>query len=187
MIRPSVVTDIPDKLLAISAYGFIKDKIKSIEYEMWYKSAVSNNYGIWIGNGITEQFTMKLSKTPKYLYNDIPENFGYIIKLGIPSLVKLLEIDKVPDDDIEYIKRTIEYLQGYVNTKVIAFSLFPKSNYYEWAIYSTNSYFVNCEALYEKKKQVELVFKIPCIIFTGIEDIADMADIIVKFFSNDTE
>ncbi len=76
------------------------DKIKAIEYESWYRGSVSNNNAIWLGNGITEQFSIKLSKTPKQLYDEIPENFGYIIKLGIPTLIKLIEIDNVDDDVI---------------------------------------------------------------------------------------
>ncbi len=74
------------------------DKIKSIEYEPWYKECVTNNSGIWIGNGISEQFTLKLSKTPKYLYDELQDNFGYVIKRGVPIQIKLIEMEKPPNN-----------------------------------------------------------------------------------------
>lgn len=79
------------------------DKIKSIEYDPWFKECVTVNSGIWIGNGISEQFTLKLTKTTRDLYEPIDNTFGYLINKGVPTLVKLIEIDEIPKDDIEYI------------------------------------------------------------------------------------
>ena len=74
------------------------DKIKKIEFEPWYKSEVNNNFGIYLGNGISEQFTLKLSKTPKYLYDELQDNFGYVIKRGVPIQIKLIEMEKPPNN-----------------------------------------------------------------------------------------
>ena len=68
------------------------DKIKSLEYENWYKATVRSNHGIWIGNGITEQFTLKINKVSKELYEEIPTLFGYYIKGGNYKLIKFVEI-----------------------------------------------------------------------------------------------
>lgn len=64
--------------------------LKKYAYEDWYRNHVINNNGIWIGNGITEQFTIKISKVDKSLYQEIGNNFGYVIINGVPKLVKLI-------------------------------------------------------------------------------------------------
>lgn len=72
------------------------DKFKKLEYDNWYRSIVNANQGIWLGNGIADQFTLKLVKVGKELYQDIGSGFGYNVKRGIPTLVKLID-----DDDSE--------------------------------------------------------------------------------------
>lgn len=56
------------------------DVFKKIEYDNWYKAVVKNNQGIWIGNGITGQYTLKISKITRELQEDVEEGFGYIVK-----------------------------------------------------------------------------------------------------------
>ncbi len=65
--------------------------LKKYEMESWYRDYVMNNQGIWVGNGITDQFVLKLSKTPKYCYDEISLEYGYVVRNGSPTLVKLLE------------------------------------------------------------------------------------------------
>ena len=77
------------------------DNIKQFEYEAWYKSTVTNNYGVWIGDGISDQFTIKLSKNPKYIKEDIGNGFGYSIKKGNPILIKVLSDSVVDNGDID--------------------------------------------------------------------------------------
>lgn len=67
------------------------DKFKKIEYDDWYRNTVNNNRGIWVGDGIANQFAIKLTKTTKELYEEVGNRFGYIIERGIPVLIKLLE------------------------------------------------------------------------------------------------
>ena len=66
------------------------DNFSKMEFESWYKTIVSNNNGIWLGNGIADQYTLKLSKTPKSLYDDVGTSFGYVIKRGVPILTKVI-------------------------------------------------------------------------------------------------
>ena len=78
------------------------DNIKNFEYENWYKTVVSNNHGIWIGDGIADQYTIKLSKNPKYIKDEIGNKFGYSIKKGNPILIKVLsnsDMEDVEDDE----------------------------------------------------------------------------------------
>lgn len=68
--------------------------IKKEEFSTWYKNLMVNNEAIYIGNGLSQQFTIKLTKTPRFLNDVLPENFGYYIKQGIPYTVKLVENSK---------------------------------------------------------------------------------------------
>ena len=67
------------------------DKIKSFGYDEWYKTGVDQSQGIWLGNGIADQYVLKLLSVPRQLRDEIPENFGYIVKNGKTTLVKLIE------------------------------------------------------------------------------------------------
>ena len=67
------------------------DKLKSFAYDDWYKSGVDSSQGIWLGNGVSEQYAIKLSSTPRELREEIGEQFGYVIKNGKAILVKFVQ------------------------------------------------------------------------------------------------
>ncbi len=67
------------------------DKFKKVEYDDWYRATVNNTRGIWIGDGIANQFSIKLTKTTKDLYEEIGNRFGYVVERGNAVLIKLLE------------------------------------------------------------------------------------------------
>lgn len=73
------------------------DKFKKVEYDDWYRATVNNTRGIWIGDGIANQFSIKLTKTTKDLYEEIGNKFGYVVERGTPTLIKLLEEGKEDD------------------------------------------------------------------------------------------
>ena len=66
------------------------DQIKSISYEVWYKNNIDLSAGIWIGNGIANQFTLKVTTNARLLRAEIEPNFGYVIKKGKATLVKFI-------------------------------------------------------------------------------------------------
>lgn len=66
------------------------DKLKGFAYEAWYKNSVDDSQGVWIGNGISDQYSIKLLSTPRELREEIPEGFGYVVKNGKATLVKLV-------------------------------------------------------------------------------------------------
>lgn len=66
------------------------DRLNSIAFEPWFKKQASLSDGIWIGNGITDQYLLKVSKVTNSMYQDIPEDFGYVLTKGKVKLVKLL-------------------------------------------------------------------------------------------------
>ena len=67
------------------------DKLKSFAYDEWYKSSIDTSEGVWLANGISDQYVLKLTSTPRELREEIPENFGYVVKNGKAVLVKLIE------------------------------------------------------------------------------------------------
>ncbi len=72
------------------------DKIRKYEVESWYKNGVNTNEGIWIGNGINEQFSLKINYKSKSLREEISDDFCFVLTRGKPILTKLIE-----DFDIE--------------------------------------------------------------------------------------
>ncbi len=75
------------------------DQVKTCEYNEWFKTSFTTNNGIWVGNGISEQFTLKLGRIPKDLYEELEDDFGYYIKNGFPTLLKLINF--ISDEDNE--------------------------------------------------------------------------------------
>ena len=61
-----------------------------MEYDDWYKGTVQNSYGIWIGNGIADQNLIKTNIGFKKNNNEIPEDYGIVVKNTKTYLVKLI-------------------------------------------------------------------------------------------------
>ena len=66
------------------------NNISSILYEEWFTKQVSLSKCIWIGNGVSEQYHLKVNKITKDMYLDIGNDFGYVINDGMAELTKLL-------------------------------------------------------------------------------------------------
>ena len=64
--------------------------ISGVIYENWYKAHGSETNGIWVGNGITQQYNLKASRVTREMREEIPDNFGYSIVNGKCVKVKLL-------------------------------------------------------------------------------------------------
>jgi len=100
-LMPQVSEDSRDKVRLIMEKGEtafnlsfvivdVVSNIASLSYESWFKARVSLNEGIWMGNGFTDQYQMKVTKITNDMYKDIGDNFGYLITRGKPRLIKLL-------------------------------------------------------------------------------------------------
>lgn len=66
------------------------DNIKGIGYDAWYKNNTDLAEGIWIGNGISNQFTLKVTTSSRILRQELEPNFGYVIEKGKARVIKLL-------------------------------------------------------------------------------------------------
>ncbi len=84
-------------------YSFIfvenANKFKTHEFEEWYKDYITKENGIWVGNGIDNQYLININSRRKDLVNNCGRSFGYVIKDGIAILLKLLEMKENGDDD----------------------------------------------------------------------------------------
>lgn len=56
----------------------------------WYQSYLTSNTGLWLGNGVNEQFVLKNSITGTRLVNMCGTSYGYAFAKGKPYLIKLL-------------------------------------------------------------------------------------------------
>lgn len=86
------ITRLLDKVKLTSNVKFIMvdtiDSIKTISFEAWFKTNVSLSEGIWLGNGIANQFTLKVTTNSRILRAEVEPNFGYVITKGKAALTK---------------------------------------------------------------------------------------------------
>ena len=67
----------------------VPGSLKKYEYEEWYKNGVNTNDGIWIGNGVSGQYSIKLSVQPSGI-NTIENDYAVVIKNGMPTVIKTI-------------------------------------------------------------------------------------------------
>ena len=66
------------------------DKLKQQAYEQWYRDSIDNSNGVWLGNDILEQSSLKLNISPRELREDLGDDFGVLVYKGKPFVIKLL-------------------------------------------------------------------------------------------------
>lgn len=88
------------KKLGIVNFIFVDsvDNIKKFEYETWYKNCVDNSTGIWVGNGINDQYTIKTSMRIDDMKRDVPEGFCFVINKGRVKFVKYVSKFNLKND-----------------------------------------------------------------------------------------
>ena len=67
------------------------EKIKRFAYDSWFKDNYNSNSGIFLGNGVEDQMLINIGKRIPDMKEDVPYNFGFVIKRGTPSYVKFVE------------------------------------------------------------------------------------------------
>lgn len=73
-------------------------RLKNHEYDEWYKHYVDGDSGIYIGNGIDDQFLIQLSDR-KNIVNNCGRSFGYVVNQGIPTLIKLVGMKEQEEEN----------------------------------------------------------------------------------------
>ena len=74
-------------------------KIKNHSYDEWYREYISGDTGIWVGNGITEQYVISTNIKDKNIINRCGESFGYAIRRENATMVKLLGMKENGDEN----------------------------------------------------------------------------------------
>ncbi len=68
-------------------------KIKAYVFEPWYSSMVVNMNGLWIGSGLMDQSIVKVTDMDKKYREKIGYDYGWVIKNGEGTLVKLVSLE----------------------------------------------------------------------------------------------
>lgn len=65
-------------------------QLNSYSYEAWFKQQLNGTDGVWVGDGVADQYLLKINKLTSDLYEEIGNEYGYLINRSRPSLIKLL-------------------------------------------------------------------------------------------------
>ncbi len=95
-------TKILEKAEDIGNYNFIlidnATRFKNHQYDEWYKKYIMGDTGIWLGNGIDDQYLISINSR-RDIVNNCGISFGYAVEQGEITLIKLLGIKEKGDDD----------------------------------------------------------------------------------------
>lgn len=69
-------------------------QMKKHEYDPWYKQHILGADGVWIGEGVADQFAFKINKITSEMYEEVGAHFGYYIYRNRPILAKLLSAEE---------------------------------------------------------------------------------------------
>ena len=104
-LKNQLSIEVKEKLNLILEKGNIKYNIVVIFFEQvknmsmysfdaWYKEHISLGDGIWVGNGITDQYQLKPNTTTSEMREDEPSGFGFGVQNGKAIKIKLLCLEK---------------------------------------------------------------------------------------------
>lgn len=65
-------------------------QFNTYSYDAWYKRQIKGTDGIWIGDGIADQYMLKVNKITSELYEEVGPDYGYVITRNRPALIKLI-------------------------------------------------------------------------------------------------
>ena len=64
---------------------------KKMEYDDWYKNTIDGRTGIWIGENISNQYTLKTNQSIRESQYKIDDNFGFVVENGKYQLIKIVK------------------------------------------------------------------------------------------------
>ena len=73
-------------------------KIKNREYDEWYKNYLTGDSGIWVGNGISDQYLISIDNDEN-IVNNCGNSFGYLIEQEQAQMIKLLGMKEKGDEN----------------------------------------------------------------------------------------
>lgn len=63
-------------------------QISKMTFEDWYKAHCTLSQGVWIGDGVSDQYVLKITKITNELYKEIEQQFGMYINKGKYVMMK---------------------------------------------------------------------------------------------------
>lgn len=63
---------------------------KEFNYQNWYKEHITQAEGIWLGDGLSDQYFLKVNKMSREYYEEIGQLYGYLLAHNKPTLMKVL-------------------------------------------------------------------------------------------------
>ncbi len=70
------------------------NKIKNHEFDTWFRNNYLKDFGIWIGNGIGEQYLISCEISFERTQENLGRTFGYGVKHGETTTIKLLGMEE---------------------------------------------------------------------------------------------
>ena len=96
-LEPNKITELQNKIKEIDNCKAIfvdtSFSLKKLAFETWYIDLVQGNNALWIGNGIMDLGSVKISNFEKKYSAKIDNDFGWLVKNGDGVLVKLVNGD----------------------------------------------------------------------------------------------
>ena len=93
-IDTSKLEDLTNNLKKYERFGIVilddSNKLKDYMYESWFK-VFSPSDGIWIGKGISDQNTLRITNITREMTRDIKNDKGYVISEGSSNLVEFID------------------------------------------------------------------------------------------------
>lgn len=65
-------------------------ELGNYSYSSWYKRHITGADGLWIGDGVADQYLLKINKITSELYEEVGDEYGYLLSRNRPSLIKVL-------------------------------------------------------------------------------------------------
>lgn len=65
-------------------------QLNTYSYDAWYKRQITGADGLWIGDGVADQYVLKINKITSDLYDENGNEYGYVIVRSRPTLIKLI-------------------------------------------------------------------------------------------------
>ncbi|MEG2089173.1 hypothetical protein, partial [Niameybacter sp.] len=87
------------------------------------------------------------------------------------------------DDEIEYIKRTIAYLEAIISSKVIALVVFPMENTARWSVLSHRKDEIESQRLEKERDRIAKEIKLKTYILNQDNEIERLTNHVEEFFS----
>ena len=74
-------------------------KLNDLAFNKWYKKYISGDTGVWLGNGVGEQYLLK-TVIPNYkMASGCGNNYGYAYLKGKPYFIKLLGMKESEENE----------------------------------------------------------------------------------------